>query len=60
MGGHIRDFGAAQCVGLENGLMSCEIITYGGALRSLTVPDRTGRGGPGHGRRARLRQAGGL
>ena len=44
MGGHIRDFGAAQCVGLENGRMSCEIITYGGALRSLTVPDRTGRG----------------
>lgn len=27
---------------LDNGLLSCQIITYGAALRTLLVPDRTG------------------
>lgn len=43
MGGWIRDFGAWQCVGLERGALSCEVITRGGALRALRVPDRCGR-----------------
>lgn len=27
---------------LENGRLSCKVITYGGAVRSLVVPDRNG------------------
>ena len=42
-GWRIRQFGNAECVRLENGGLSCEILTYGGALRCLTVPDRNGR-----------------
>lgn len=42
-GWRIRQFGNAECVRLENGGLSCEILTYGGALRCLNVPDRNGR-----------------
>lgn len=28
---------------LNNGVISCEIITFGAAIRSLTVPDRSGK-----------------
>lgn len=28
---------------LDNGTLSCQIITFGAALRTLWVPDRTGR-----------------
>ena len=30
-------------VELKNELLRCEIITYGAAVRSLTVPDREGK-----------------
>lgn len=39
----IRQFGTAECVRLENGELSCEILTWGGAVRCLNVPDRNGR-----------------
>ena len=42
-GWRIRQFGNAECVRLENGGLSCEILTYGGALRCLNVPGRNGR-----------------
>lgn len=42
-GWRIRQFGTAECVRLENGELSCEILTWGGAMRCLNVPDRNGR-----------------
>ena len=45
----LRPFGAlpdgqrVDLITLQNGRLSCEILTYGGALRSLVVPDRDGR-----------------
>lgn len=33
---------AVEAVTLSNGVLSCEIITFGAALRTLRVPDRTG------------------
>lgn len=33
----------ADCIRLENGRLSCEVLTYGATLRSLTFPDRNGR-----------------
>lgn len=32
-----------DCIRLKNGDISCEILTYGATLRSLTVPDRNGQ-----------------
>jgi len=40
--GHMPDGTAVGEVTLTDGPMSCGILTYGGALRSLTVPDREG------------------
>lgn len=42
--GHMPDGTAVECVELKRGALSCQILTYGGAVRSLTVPDREGRG----------------
>ncbi|MGE4276852.1 MAG: aldose epimerase family protein [Lawsonibacter sp.] len=33
-----------ELLALENGNLSCQILTFGAALRALTVPDRNGRG----------------
>lgn len=41
--GHMPDGTAVGEIALNDGAVSCGIITYGGALRSLTVPDREGR-----------------
>ncbi len=49
MNEHVTSFGvtasgeAVQQVTLRSGAFSCGILTYGGALRFLTVPDRQGR-----------------
>ena len=40
--GKLPDGTEVMSVHLESGDMSCEIITYGAAMRSLTVPDRDG------------------
>ena len=46
---NIRPFGIlpdgreVQEITLKSGRLSCSVITYGGALRTLTVPDREGR-----------------
>ena len=48
-GNSIRPFGImpdgqeVEEITLKNGKLSCSVLTYGGALRSLTVPDRRGR-----------------
>ncbi len=42
--GVMPDGTPVELVALRSGELSCEIITYGGAVRSFTVPDRTGRG----------------
>ena len=34
---------SVELLTLRCGRLSCELLTYGGALRSLTVPDRDGR-----------------
>lgn len=34
---------AVELLALENESLSCQVITFGAALRSLTVPDRMGR-----------------
>ena len=45
----IRSFGHAAsgeevfAISLDNGLISCEIISFGAVLRSLRVPDRNGK-----------------
>ena len=41
--GHMSDGRAVEEIVLASGPLSCRILTYGGALRSLPVPDRTGR-----------------
>ena len=41
--GHMPDGTAVEEVALSGGGLSCGVITYGGALRTLTVPDRAGR-----------------
>lgn len=41
--GVMPDETAVELLTLENGSLSCCVITYGGALQSLTVPDRDGR-----------------
>ena len=41
--GHTRDGFAVESITLDNGILSCEVITFGAALRSLYVPDRFGR-----------------
>lgn len=40
--GHTKDGRAVEILTLDNGVLSCEIITFGAALRALYVPDRTG------------------
>lgn len=40
--GHMPDGREVEEVTLRDGRMTCSLITYGGALRSLTVPDRDG------------------
>ena len=45
---NIKPFGTAPCgepvylIELNNGTLSCEIITFGATIRSLVVPDRNG------------------
>lgn len=41
--GVMPDGTAVELLTLKNGPLSCGVITYGGALQSLTVPDRDGR-----------------
>jgi len=41
--GYMPDGAAVEELTLSDGPMSCGILTYGGALRSLTVPDREGK-----------------
>lgn len=41
--GHMPDGTPVEQVTLRDGALCCEIITYGGAVRSLTVPDRNGQ-----------------
>ena len=41
--GHLPDGTAVEELTLTEGAASCSILTYGGTLRSLKVPDRTGR-----------------
>ncbi len=41
--GTMPDGTPVRCITLRNGQMSCEILTYGGAIRSLTVPDQAGQ-----------------
>lgn len=40
--GYTKDDLAAETLTLDNGILSCDIITFGAALRSLRVPDRSG------------------
>ena len=40
--GHMPDGTGVEEVTLSNGHLKCSIITYGGAVRSLMVPDRNG------------------
>ena len=40
--GHMPDGTPVEEIVLRDGAVSCRIITYGGALRGLTVPDRAG------------------
>ena len=40
--GQLPDGRTVDLYTLKNGGLACEVITYGGALRSLTVPDRNG------------------
>ncbi len=41
--GTMPDGTVAELISLEKGKLSCRILTYGGAIQSLTVPDRDGR-----------------
>ena len=38
--GTLPDGQPVALITLRKGRLSCELLTYGGALRSLTVPDR--------------------
>lgn len=41
--GHMPDGRAVEELVLDHGSVSCRILTYGGALRALTVPGREGK-----------------
>ena len=41
--GTMPDGTAAELISLEKGKLSCRILTYGGAIQSLTVPGRNGK-----------------
>ena len=41
--GRTPDGCGVELLTLDNGRLSCQIITFGAALRTLYVPDRTGR-----------------
>lgn len=41
--GHMPDGTVVEKLTLRDRAISCEIITYGGAVRTLTVPDRNGQ-----------------
>lgn len=41
--GHLPNGAPVEELTLRDGACSCQIITYGGAVRTLTVPDRAGR-----------------
>ena len=41
--GNMKDGTPVEELTLRDGTVSCSIITYGGALRALTVPDRAGK-----------------
>ena len=41
--GTMPDGRLVEQIFLEKGTMSCQILTYGGAVRALTVPDRDGK-----------------
>ena len=41
--GVLPDGRAVECYTLSGGGATCRILTYGGAIQSLTVPDRAGR-----------------
>ena len=41
--GTMPDGTAVELISLEKGELSCRVLTYGGAIQSLTVPDREGR-----------------
>ena len=40
--GHTPGGEPVELIRLDNGTLSCELITFGAAVRALTVPDRTG------------------
>ena len=40
--GSLPDGGEVLCVSLSGGGLECEVLNYGGALRSLVVPSRRG------------------
>ena len=40
--GRMPDGAQVDLLTLRDGALTCEIITYGGAVRSLSVPDRAG------------------
>lgn len=40
--GYTKDGLAVEALALDNGILSCEVITFGAALRTLYVPDHTG------------------
>lgn len=40
--GRTKDGFEVEAIALDNGVLSCEVITYGAALRGLRVPDRFG------------------
>ena len=41
--GALPDGTPVEVLTLRDGAYACEILTYGGAIRALTVPDRSGR-----------------
>ena len=41
--GHMPDGAAVEELTLRDGPISCSLLTYGGAMRTLVVPDRAGR-----------------
>lgn len=40
--GFTRDGSPVELLTLDNGILSCEILTFGATLRALKIPDRTG------------------
>ena len=40
--GYTKDDLAVETLTLDNGILSCDVMTLGAALRSLRVPDRSG------------------